>query len=139
MPLHTTSLELAAHGDSDIIDITQRVQEEVSRCPFSDGMVTVFVPGSSGGVIALELDPGLDAGIEGAFERWASRQRRAVPGGCRGSDNGEVRARSSLVGPSLDISFRERQLVLRAGQQIAFVQSGSRPRRRVLILQIMGS
>jgi secondary thiamine-phosphate synthase enzyme len=138
MPLHTTTLEFSTQGDSDIVDITHRVQEELSGSPFSDGLVTVFVPGSTGGVITLEFEPGLVRDLEEAFERWAPRGTAYQHDRTSRDGNGHSHVRASLVGPSLSVPFKDRRLTLGTWQQIAFVDFDSRPRRRVLILQIMG-
>ena len=138
MPLHTTSLELSTQGDSDIIDITPHVQEELADSPFSDGLVTVFVPGSTGGVITLEFEPGLVRDLKEAFERLAPRGPSYHHDRTWRDGNGHSHVRASLVGPSLSVPFKDRRLTLGTWQQIAFVDFDSRPRRRVLILQIMG-
>jgi secondary thiamine-phosphate synthase enzyme len=138
MPLHTTTLEFSTQGDSDIIDITHQVQEELSDSPFNDGLVTVFVPGSTGGVITLEFEPGLVRDLKEAFERWAPRSVSYHHDRTWKDGNGHSHVRASLVGPSLSVPFKDRRLTLGTWQQIAFVDFDSRPRRRVLILQIMG-
>ncbi|MEW6552974.1 MAG: secondary thiamine-phosphate synthase enzyme YjbQ [Actinomycetota bacterium] len=138
MPLHTTMLEFSTQGDSDIIDITHRVQEELSGSPFSDGLVTVFVPGSTGGVTTLEFEPGLARGLEEAFEHLALRDAAYHHDRASKDGNGHSHVRASLAGPSLSVPFKDRRLTLGTWQQIAFVDFDSRPRRRVLILQIMG-
>ena len=138
MPLHTTSLELSTQGDSDIVDITHQVQEELSGSPFNDGLVTVFVPGSTGGVITLEFEPGLVRDLKEAFERWVPKGASYHHDRTWKDGNGHSHVRASLVGPSLSVPFKDRRLTLGTWQQIAFVDFDSRPRRRVLILQIMG-
>ena len=138
MALHTTKLELSTRGDSDIIDITREVQEELLNAPMSDGLVTVFVPGSTGGVITLEFEPGLVRDLEEAFERWAPRDLDYEHDRAWQDGNGYSHVRASLIGPSLSIPFKERKLSLGTWQQIAFVDFDNRPRQRVLILQIMG-
>jgi len=138
MALHTTTLELSTHGDSDIIDITHRVQEELLNSPLSDGLVTVFVPGSTGGVITLEFEPGLVRDLQEAFERWAPKDSDYRHDRAWKDGNGHSHVRASLIGPSLSIPFKERKLTLGTWQQIAFVDFDNRPRKRVLILQIMG-
>jgi len=138
MALHTTTLELSTQGDSDIIDITHRVQEELLNSPLSDGLITVFVPGSTGGVITLEFEPGLVQDLQEAFERWAPRDCDYRHDSAWRDGNGHSHVRASLIGPSLSIPFKERKLTLGTWQQIAFVDFDSRPRRRILILQIMG-
>jgi len=138
LPVYTTTLELSTQGDSEIVDITARVQEEVSRTPLTNGLVTVFVPGSTGGVITLEYEPGLVRDLKDAFERLVPsdlpyRHDRAWRDG-----NGHSHVRASLVGPSLSVPLREGRLALGTWQQIAFVDFDNRSRRRVLIVQVMG-
>ena len=138
MPVHTTTLEFSTRGDADIIDITQQVQERVMDSPLADGLVTVFVPGSTGGVITLEFEPGLVRDLKEAFERWAPRDITYRHEQAWRDDNGHSHVRASMIGPSLSVPFTDRRLTLGTWQQIAFVDFDSRPRRRVLILQIMG-
>lgn len=138
MPVHTTTLEFSTHGDSDIIDITQRVQEEVGKSPLANGLVTLFVPGSTGGVITLEFEPGLVSDLKEAFERWAPRDLTYRHEQAWRDDNGHSHVRASLIGPTLSVPFNDGRLTLGTWQQIAFVDFDSRPRNRVLILQIVG-
>ncbi|MBC7229538.1 MAG: YjbQ family protein [Actinobacteria bacterium] len=138
MPVYTTTLELSTQGDSEIVDITARVQEEVSRTPLTNGLVTVFVPGSTGGVITLEYEPGLVRDLKDAFERLVPRDLPYRHDRAWRDGNGHSHVRASLVGPSLSVPLREGRLALGTWQQIAFVDFDNRSRRRVLIVQVMG-
>ncbi len=138
MPVFTTTLELSTQGDCEIVDITERVQEEVSRTPLSNGLVTVFVPGSTGGVITLEHEPGVVGDLKEAFERLSPRELPHRHHRSWGDGNGHAHVRASLVGPSLSVPLREGRLALGTWQQIAFVDFDNRSRRRVLIVQVMG-
>ncbi len=138
MPVYTTSLELTTRGGSEIIDITGKVQESLDGSRLREGLVTVFVPGSTGGVITLEYEPGLVRDLGEAFERLAPRRGAYHHDRTWGDGNGHSHVRASLVGPSLSVPFREGRLILGTWQQIAFVDFDNRPRRRVLIVQVMG-
>lgn len=138
MPVYTTTLEFSTQGDSEIVDITERVQEEVSRTPLTNGLVTVFVPGSTGGVITLEHEPGLVRDLKEAFERLVPRDHAYHHDRAWRDGNGHSHVRASLVGPSLSVPLREGRLALGTWQQIAFVDFDNRSRRRVLIVQVMG-
>ena len=138
MPVYTTTLEFSTHGDSEIVDITERVQEEVSRTPLANGLVTVFVPGSTGGVITLEHEPGLVRDLKEAFERLVPCDHVYHHDRAWRDGNGHSHVRASLVGPSLSVPLREGKLALGTWQQIAFVDFDNRSRRRVLIVQVMG-
>jgi secondary thiamine-phosphate synthase enzyme len=100
--------------------------------------LTVFVPGSTGGVITLEYEPGLVSDLKEAFERWAPKDIKYKHEQAWRDDNGHSHVRASLIGPSLSVPFKDRRLSLGTWQQIVFVDFDSRPRKRVLILQIMG-
>jgi secondary thiamine-phosphate synthase enzyme len=138
LPVHTTSLELSTAGNSEITDITREVQEELINSPIENGLLTVFVPGSTGGVITLECEPGLVGDLKEAFERWAPSGRPYHHDRTWNDDNGHSHVRASLVGPSLSVPFKERRMTLGTWQQIAFVDFDTRPRKRVLILQLVG-
>ncbi len=138
MPVYTSTLELSTRGDCEIVDITERVQEEVSRTPLSNGLVTVFVPGSTGGVITLEYEPGLVSDLKEAFERLVPRDLPYRHDRAWRDGNGHSHVRATLAGPSLSVPLREGRLALGTWQQIAFVDFDNRSRRRVLIVQVMG-
>ena len=55
-----------------------------------------------------------------------------------GDGNGHSHVRASLLGPSLTVPFAEKRLTLGTWQQIVFIDFDIRPRRRELVLQIMG-
>ncbi len=138
MAVHTSSLEFSTPGDSEIVDITEQLQEKLRDSMMREGMLTVFVPGSTGGVITLEYEPGLVRDLKEAFERIAPRDRTYHHDRTWGDGNGHSHVRASLVGPSLTVPFREGRLTLGTWQQVAFVDVDNRPRRRGLIVQIMG-
>ncbi len=138
MPVHTSSIEFSTPGNSEILDITRDVQQKLSETRLREGLVTVFVPGSTGGVITLEYEPGLVRDLKEAFERIAPQGRPYHHDRTWNDGNGHSHVRASLVGPSLSVPFRDGRLILGTWQQIAFVDFDSRPRRRVLIIQVMG-
>lgn len=138
MPVHTATLEFSTRGNAEIIDITRQVQEEVINSPINDGLVTVFVPGSTGGVITLEHESGLVHDLREAYERWAPKDLDYHHDRTWKDGNGHSHVRASLAGPSLTVPFRDKHMTLGTWQQIAFVDFDNRPRRRSLVLQIMG-
>lgn len=138
MPVYTTSLELSTTGDSEIVDITREVQDRLAQSRLKEGLLTVFVPGSTGGVVTLEHEPGLVRDLKEAFDRLVPKDTIYHHDRTWGDGNGYSHVRATLVGPSLSVPFREGRLILGTWQQIAFVDFDNRPRRRVLIVQVMG-
>ncbi len=52
--------------------------------------------------------------------------------------NGHSHIRSSLIGPSLTIPFTGGQLMLVTWQQIVLLEMDTRPRKRKVMLQMLG-
>ena len=52
--------------------------------------------------------------------------------------NGHSHVRASLIGPSLSVPFKDRNLILGTWQQIVFIELDIRSRQRRITLQIIG-
>jgi len=52
--------------------------------------------------------------------------------------NGHSHVKASLIGPSLTVPFKDRNLLLGTWQQIVFVELDTKKRDRSIILQILG-
>lgn len=138
MTVITKHLPIRTKGESDIIDITGEVYGAVAETQLKNGIVTVFVPGSTGALTTIEYEPGLLEDFPDMLERIApanldyEHERRWHDG------NGHSHVRASLIGPSLSIPFVNGRLTLGTWQQIVFVELDARSRTRDLIVQIMG-
>jgi thiamine phosphate synthase YjbQ (UPF0047 family) len=51
-------LRLSTHGDGHTIDITAAVQRAVEEAGIEQGLVSVFVPGSTAAITTMEYEPG---------------------------------------------------------------------------------
>ena len=54
------------------------------------------------------------------------------------TENGHSHVRASLIGPSLTVPFKDRNLIIGAWQQIVFIELDIRSRERRITLQIIG-
>ena len=131
-------ISLRTKGFTDIIDITEKVQRSLGEAGLKEGILTVFVPGSTGGLTTLEYEPGLISDLKKALEVIAP-QRGDYEHNRRWQDgNGFSHVRSALIGPSLTLPFSKGRLTLGTWQQIIFIDFDNRPRSRTLIIQIIG-
>jgi secondary thiamine-phosphate synthase enzyme len=138
MPVETRYLSLDTKGDCDIRDITQAIAGELQRVGMSRGIVTVFVPGATGGLTTVEFESGLVQDLKELFDSIAPRGKRYHHDQKWHDGNGHSHVRASLLGPSLTVPFTERQLLLGTWQQIIFIDFDARSRSRKLVLQFMG-
>lgn len=132
------SFSLNSKGNTDIIDVTDRVSQVVGSSGLRRGVATVFVVGSTAGVTTMEFEPGLIADMRQLFERLAPANQQYQHNLRWGDLNGHSHLRASLLGPSLSIPFADGQLQLGTWQQIVLIDFDVRPRQRVVIVQIVG-
>ena len=102
------------------------------------GTVTVFVVGSTAGVTTIEFEPGAIHDLNVVFETLAPRDGEYQHHLRWGDDNGSSHVRAALLGPSLTVPFDKGKLLLGTWQQIALLELDTRPRKRELVLQIVG-
>jgi secondary thiamine-phosphate synthase enzyme len=136
--VQTRRIELKTKGNCDIIDITRQVAHEVAQTGMKDGTVTVFVPGSTGGVTTVEYESGLVSDLRQFFDRAVPTDIPYQHDRRWGDGNGHAHVRASLLGASLTVPFVNKKLTLGTWQQIVFLDFDNRPRNRQLVLQIIG-
>ncbi len=134
----TREITLNTRGECDIIDITPDIEQELARAEVANGIVTIFVAGSTAGLTTIEFEPGVLADLQGMWQRIVPKDI-AYAHDCRwGDGNGYSHVRASLQGASLTVPFSNKRLVVGTWQQIVLIDFDNRPRSRRVILQIMG-
>lgn len=121
------------------MDITSRVEKVVSDSRVRNGLVCVFTASSTSAVIINEFEPGLmEEDIPKALERLFpetiayGHERRWHDG------NGHSHVRAAFLGPSQTVPIVDGRAALGTWQQIAFVELDNKPRRREVIVQVLG-
>ena len=137
MSVYYDEITISTQGAVDIIDITGEVQDVISKSKITQGIVCVFVPGSTGSVTTVEYEPGLMQDIPAALERIAPKNTYYKHHETWHDDNGHSHVRASLLGPSLSVPVINGQLTLGTWQQITLVDFDTRPRTRTVMLQIV--
>jgi secondary thiamine-phosphate synthase enzyme len=136
--ISTHKIEVATKGQDDARDITTQVQAAVEEANARSGTATVFVGGSTAGVTTIEFEPGAISDLNRVFELLAPRHGEYRHHLRWGDDNGSSHVRASLLGPSLTIPFADGKLLLGTWQQIMLLEFDTRPRKRELVVQIIG-
>ncbi len=136
--VHTVANDVETTGQGDIRDISASVRQAVSDSGFSVGIATVAVVGSTAGITTIEYEPGAVADFNRLLEQLAPRDGVYQHHERWGDDNGSSHARAALIGPSLTVPFTHSTLQLGTWQQIVLVECDTRPRRRQVIVQIIG-
>ena len=134
----TREITLDTQGRCHLVDITLQVAAEVARSGVRDGIVNIFVVGSTAGVGTTENEPGLLRDTEELWERLVASDTGYHHDLAWGDGNGFSHLRAGLMGPSLTIPFSAGKMALGTWQQVVLADFDNRPRHRQVALQIMG-
>ena len=138
MTLITRTAEVSTTGGTDIVDITPLATEYLVESQIGHGTLVLFVPGSTGALTTIEYEEGVLQDLADAIERLAPRDIPYAHDRRWGDGNGYSHVRAALVGPSLHIPIANGRLCLGTWQQIVLLDFDNRPRRRRLIIQVIG-
>jgi len=134
----TREIPLNTRGHCEIHDITSQIAGAVEDAGVRAGIVTVFCPGSTGGLTTIEYESGVLADLQQVFDEIAPPDRDYRHHLRWRDDNGHSHVRAALIGPSLTVPFVEGRLTLGTWQQIVFLDFDTRTRSRRLVVQVMG-
>jgi secondary thiamine-phosphate synthase enzyme len=138
MLVYSEKIKFKTKGNSDIIDITNIVDRKIQDNKIISGIVTIFVPGATGGLTTLEYEPGLVDDLKSFFERIIPENDKYEHNLSHPDSNGHSHIRASMIGPSICVPFLNKKLQLGLWQQLIFIDFDNRPRERELVVQIMG-
>lgn len=138
MPVKSFSIQLSTRGNADIHEITDQVASNVIQSGLKDGTVTIFCPSSTSALATIEYESGALSDLKRLFDEIIPPNREYAHNARWGDGNGHSHVRASLLGPSLTIPFVNGRLTLGTWQQIIYVDFDNRPRKRELVLQVIG-
>jgi secondary thiamine-phosphate synthase enzyme len=138
MKVINDSIQLSTSGFSDMKDLTEKVSEKLKTHKLQSGQVTIFVPGSTGGLTTIEYESGLEQDFTELMEQIIPSNKTYHHDARWGDGNGFSHVRASLLGPSLTVPFKDGRLLLGTWQQIVFVDFDNRSRSRSIVLQFIG-
>jgi len=138
--LRTSSkvFSIRTKGDGDIINITDKAESAITSSGLDNGILTLFVRGSTGAITTLEYEPGLINDLSSILERIAPKSHQYEHEKLWHDGNGHSHIRASILGPSITIPFVERRLTLGSWQQVVFVELDNKSRDREIITQVLG-
>src|SRR5215216_1518839 len=124
--------------ENDIINVTEQISGALKENELQNGIITVFIAGSTAAVTTIEYEPGLRHDFPKMLSRIAPKDIQYHHDDTWHDGNGHSHVRASLIGPSLTVPFSNGDLILGTWQQIVVIEMDTKPRKRILTLQILG-
>jgi secondary thiamine-phosphate synthase enzyme len=138
MKVLSDTLSFATDGFNEMIDITPEVSRKLTEKGMKNGILTLFVPGSTAGFTTIEYESGLVKDFAEFIEKIIPSDVTYHHDARWGDGNGFSHVRSALLGPSLTVPFTNGRLTLGTWQQIVFVDFDNSARNRTIVLQFIG-
>ena len=128
-----TSYSFSTKGEIDFIDLTDKVQETVSQSGIKNGLVHVFAPHATGILILTESEYGLLNDIKAFLEEIIPKH-----GAYTHPSNAHAHLRSVLLPPDKTMPVIDGRVEFGTWQSLVFVETDVHPRRRTVIIQVIG-
>ena len=126
----TSDLWISTRSRSEIVDITESVQQVVTASGTSEGVCHVYVPHTTAGITINEnADPDVSSDLLAALDKlvpWVADYHHV-------EGNAAAHVKASLVGSSAVIPIHDRRLALGTWQGVFFCEFDGPRRRRVFV------
>ena len=138
MSVFASQVQLSTEGDGDTIDITAALQTAVEEVGIEQGVVSVFVPGSTAAITTMEFEPGGVHDLRSALGRLVPAEGDYEHNRLNHDTNSHAHIRAAIVGPSETVPVRDGRVELGTWQQVVLIDFDDRPRRRSVTVQVLG-
>ena len=119
---------VATKKNDQIVDITEVIETHLREVSREDGLCSIFVSHTTCALTTADLDPGTDLDFLDALRGLLPEISYRHP---HDPSHTPDHILSSIIGPSVTVPYRNRQLLLGTWQRIVLVEL-SGPRRRTL-------
>jgi secondary thiamine-phosphate synthase enzyme len=136
--VHTGHLRFSTEGDGDVIDLTEGVTSVVEAAGVETGLVSVFVPGATAAITAMEYERGGLQDLRATLDRLIPAEGDYEHNRLNADTNSHAHIRAAIVGPSETVPVRAGRLELGTWQQLVLIDFDDRPRQRTVVVQVVG-
>jgi secondary thiamine-phosphate synthase enzyme len=137
--MYQTIISVDTSGEGDIIDLTSLVRRAVNESGVKNGLVNLFVKGSTAALTTIEYESGVLSDLKRALSVLAPDEIPYAHDSAWGDGNGRSHVKASLVGPALTIPLMDDVILCGTWQQIVLLELDVRSsRHRSVICTVLG-
>lgn len=131
------SFTVGTEGNTDIINLNPELATRVREFK-GDGLLHLFVAGSTAALTTLEFEPGLvKHDLPGVLQKLVPDNVHYDHEATWNDDNGHSHVRAALLGPGLTIPIANGKLLTGEWQQVVLLDFDTRPRRRTIVCTVI--
>jgi secondary thiamine-phosphate synthase enzyme len=127
------SISFNTRGEIDFVDLSDKIQEEVELSGIKNGLAHVFAPHATGILILTENEDALLDDIKALLKELVPKQKAY-----QHPSNAHSHLRSVLLPPDKTLPIVDGHVAFGTWQSLLFVETDVYPRKRTIIIQIMG-
>lgn len=136
--VHQCEISIETSGHGDMHDLTDDVAAIVAESGVQAGTVQVFNVGSTGAVGAIEFEPGLQRDLPEALNRLIPPGRHYGHEQAWHDGNAHSHLQATWLGPTFSAPVAGGAPVLGTWQQIFHLECDVKPRRRRVVVTVIG-
>ena len=137
--MYRTVIAVETRGEGDVVNITDEVAKSIKESRVEEGLVNLFVTGSTAALTTIEYEPGVLSDLKRSLAILAPRDISYAHDGKWGDGNGRSHVKAAIIGPSLTIPVDKGLLDCGTWQQVVLLELDTRPsRHRTITFTIMG-
>jgi len=136
--IYQREIQVQTEGHRDMHDLTDEVAQAVSDSRVRAGVVNVFNLGSTGAIGTIEFEPGLQKDLPAILDKLFPPSRDYGHEQTWHDGNGHSHLQATMLGPSLTIPIMNAKLVLGTWQQVFHIECDVKPRRRSIVITVVG-
>jgi len=138
MATYTSFIQLESSGFGDVIDITRESVEAVVESGIRNGIMILFVPGSTASITTIEYEEGVVEDLKDALDRLIPSRIPYAHDMKWNDGNGFSHVRAALMKPGVTVPIVDGAPTLGIWQQIVLIDFDNKVRQRKIVLQIIG-
>ncbi len=131
--VETSRITFSTRGEIEFIDLSDKIQRAVTASGVKNGVAHVFAPHATGILILTENDPALLCDIRRLLEQLAPKG-----GDYDHPSNAHAHLRSVVLQPDRTLPVVDGEVVFGTWQSLMFVETDVSPRKRTVIVQVIG-
>ena len=133
------TIDIFTEGNTDIVNLHADIARRLRELKVTgDGLLHLFVVGSTAALTTIEYEPGLvKHDLPAVLQRLVPDDARYEHEATWNDDNGHSHVRAALVGPGLTVPFSGGRLLTGEYQQVVLLDFDTRPRKRTVSCTVM--
>jgi secondary thiamine-phosphate synthase enzyme len=136
--VYQQTITLESKAFDSMYEITSEIASVAKKSGITNGIVHIFVIGSTASLTTIEWEPGLQEDMPRFLNKLLPRGASYQHDLTWHDGNGDGHLKSSLLGPDLTIPLHNGNLILGTWQQVILIDSDNKRRSRNIFITVLG-